>query len=159
MGAISVGVFHQGTVFLLFHHGHRIPELTTWLGRVAGPGWNLAQTMPAFGQPGWPIPQFVNGMFWGGLWGIVIAAALRWSRWPDLLTGFLVGAIGCVGVAVTLVAALKGLPLFAGGNTQALARAALVNGAFGWGAALLMRPVEVRGFNPLPVRPAGAARL
>lgn len=158
MGAIAVGVFHQGTIFLLFHHGNRIPAVTEWLGRVAGPGWNLGQTMQAFGQPGWVVPQFANQMFWGGLWGIVIAAAVRFSRWPDLLTGFLVGVIGCVGLGITLVASLKGLPLFAGGNTQALLRGVLINGAFGWGTALLLRPVEVRTYAALPMRPLGAAR-
>lgn len=158
MGAVAVGVFHQGTLFLLFHYGNEVPALTAWLGRVPGPGWNLVQTMPAFGQPGWMVPQFVNQMAWGGLWGIVIAAALRWGRLPDLLTGLLIGAIGCTGVAVTLVATLKGLPPFAGGNTQAMLRAALVNGAFGWGAALLMRPIEVRARGALAVRPLGGAR-
>lgn len=159
MGAIAVGVFHQGTIFLLFHYGNHVPAVTEVIGRVAGPGWNLTQVMPAFGQPGWMIPQFANQMFWGGLWGIVIAAAIRWGRWPDLLTGFLIGVVGCVGVAVTLVAALKGLPLFAGGNTQALLRAALINGAFGWGTALLLRPVEVRAGGALPMRPMGGARV
>ena len=48
-------------------------------------------------------------------------------------------------VAFTLVASLKGLPTFAGGNQQIWARAALLNGAWGWGAAMLLRPLALRG--------------
>jgi hypothetical protein len=43
-----------------------------------------------------------------------------------------------------VVAALKGLPLLANGNTRTLLRAALINGAFGWGTALLLRSFAMR---------------
>jgi len=150
MGALGVLVFHQGVIFLLHHYGNNIPAVVNTLGRVAGPGWNLRQMMPSPPIPGLAIPQFINQMFWGGLWGIVIAAMIRWTRFPMVLGGLLIGIFGCVGVAVTLVAALKGLPLFAGGDKVALLRAALINGAFGWGTAILLRPfglrkVELRG--------------
>lgn len=158
MGALSVGIFHQGTLFLLFHHGASIPGLAEAIGHVAAPGWDLSRLMPRPPVPGLSVPLLLNQMFWGGLWGIVIAAVLRWTPAPDLLTGFLIGAVGCTLVAVTVVANLKGLPGYAGGDMRALLRAALVNGAFGWGTALLLRPVEVRKFRPLPMRHAHAPR-
>ncbi|MCW8086785.1 hypothetical protein OF850_14205 [Roseococcus sp. MDT2-1-1] len=152
MGALSIAIFHQGTLFLLFHHANAIPEATQVIGRVAAPGWDLSRMMP--NPPfGLPVPLLLNQMFWGGVWGIVIAAVLHATPAPDLLTGFLVGAVGCTLVAVTVVAGLKGLPPFAGGNVQTLLRAALVNGAFGWGTALMLRPARLRSFRAAPLRP------
>jgi hypothetical protein len=152
LGALGVFVFHQGVIFLLFHYGNNIPAVVSTVGRVSGPGWSFYQMMPSPPLPGLAVPQLVNQMFWGGLWGIAIAAMLRFTRFPSLLGGLLIGVLGCVGVAVTVVASLKGQPLFAGGNGQTLLRAALINGAFGWGTALLLRPfalrkVEVRGYT------------
>jgi hypothetical protein len=152
LGALGVFVFHQGVIFLLFHYGNHVPFLVSALGRVSGPGWNLHQMMPNPPLRGLAIPLLLNQMFWGGLWGIAIAAMLRFTRFPSLLGGLLIGVLGCVGVAMTLVVSLKGQPLFAGGNGQTLLRAALINGAFGWGTALLLRPfglrkVEVRGYT------------
>ena len=48
-------------------------------------------------------------------------------------------------VAFTVVAQAKGLPMFAGGNRQVWLRAALLNGAWGWGCAFLLRPLALRG--------------
>jgi hypothetical protein len=87
-------------------------------------------------------------MFWGGLWGIAIAGAIRWLHAPDLLAGVLVGGLGATLVAVTLVAQINGLPMWAGGDAQRLTRALLLNGAFGFGAALLMRPFGVQKAVP-----------
>jgi hypothetical protein len=144
IGALSVATFHQGTIFLLFHGANSIPAVAAVFGKLASPGWNLSQPMSNPPVPGLVIPSLLNQMFWGGLWGMVIATMMRFTRIPQLLGGFLIGAVGCVGVAVTVVAALKGLPLFAGGNTQALLRAVLINGAFGWGVALMLRLMGMR---------------
>src|SRR3712207_7761095 len=46
------------------------------------------------------------------------------------------GAIVLTVVGFTLVATLKGLPTFAGGNKQVWWRVGLLNGVWGWGAAL-----------------------
>jgi hypothetical protein len=135
-GFVSVLVFHQGTVFLMHHLA----------GLFGTPGYSFRPT-GSFG-----VPSVLNAAFWGGVWGIAIAALLRWRRdWPDLLTGLLVGAIGATLVGYTLVAALKGLPLMGGWDPARWWRGMLVNGAFGFGTALLLRPFRIRG-------PAGAAR-
>ncbi len=157
MGALSVAIFHQGTLFLLFHYANAIPEAAQVVGRAPAPGWDLSRMMP--NPPfGLPMPLLFSQMFWGGVWGIVIAAVLRGTPAPDLLTGFLIGAVGCTLVAVTVVAGLKGLPLYGGGNVQNLLRAALINGAFGWGTALLLRPAKLREFRALPMHQGQAAR-
>jgi hypothetical protein len=144
IGALSVATFFQGTMFLLYHGANAIPAVAAIFGKLASPGWNLSHLMVNPPVPGLVIPSFVNQMFWGGLWGIVIAAMMRFTHFPQLFGGFMIGAIGCVGVAVTVVAALKGQPLFAGGNTRALLRAALINGAFGWGTVLMLRSLGMR---------------
>ena len=54
----------------------------------------------------------------------------------------MIGALVLTLVGFTLVAALKGLPQFAGGSRQVWLRVALFNGAWGWGAALLLRPLR-----------------
>ncbi len=55
------------------------------------------------------------------------------------------GALALALVAFTLVADLKGLPAFAGGNKQAWWRALLYHGAWGWGTALTLRPFRRSG--------------
>lgn len=137
-GFISVLVFHQGTVFLLNTHGNNVPALVEWLGRT-GPAFNMAPVQP-FG-----VPTVLSQAFWGGLWGIALAALLRSAPVPDLFTGFLFGAVLVTLVAFTVVAQAKGLPMFAGGNRQTWLRAALLNGSWGWGAAFLLRPLALRG--------------
>ena len=150
-GALSVAAFHQGTLHILFNYGNGVPVITDLFGRFPSPGWNLAPmpNPPVAGLP-FPIPVLANQMFWGGLWGIAIAVVIRWLHAPDLLAGVLVGGVGATLIAVTVVAQLKGLPMWAGGDTQRLARALLLNSGFGFGAALLMRPFGVQ--KPVPHR-------
>jgi hypothetical protein len=57
-GALSVLIFHQGMVLLL------------WLmGQVPNFPWNFRGSVAPLG-----VPVLVNQMFWGGLWGIGFAA-------------------------------------------------------------------------------------
>ncbi|WP_439596864.1 hypothetical protein [Falsiroseomonas sp.] len=140
-GALAVLVFHQGTLWVLYHQFPLIKLLpfVPEAFRPASPGFSI-RSVPPLG-----VPQVLSAAFWGGLWGILLAALIRWARLPDLLTGFLLGAVVCTVVGFTLVAQLRGVPMWAGGNTIVWARAALLNGAFGWGAAFLMRPFSLRG--------------
>ncbi len=138
-GFLAVLVFHQGAVFLLHHFGNAIPPLIELIGRSNGPGY-ATLPVPPFG-----VPQVISTAFWGGIWGIALAAILRRGRGPDLLTGFLFGAIVTTLVAFTLVAWLKGMPLMAGGDTRRWLRAAFLNGTWGWGTALLLRPLPFKG--------------
>jgi hypothetical protein len=130
-GAIAVALFHQGTVFLLHHNFDLLRAIGVPAAfRPPGAGYSLAATRPL------GVPQIVSLMFWGGLWGILLAWVTR--RAPDLLAGFLFGAIACTLVALTLVPHLRGAPMW-GGNPVTWTRAVLLHGAWGWGTALLLR--------------------
>lgn len=124
---LSVLIFHQGTIW-----GMRE------LGWINARPWNLATRVPPYG-----VPVLVNLCFWGGLYGIVIGVLLRTTRLPPLLTGFVVGVCAAL-VGWTIVPMIKGGPLFAGGNANALLRGALINGAFGWGTALILHTLSRR---------------
>lgn len=137
-GILGVLVFHQGTAFLLNTHGNGYPDLVAVLGRT-GPAFNMSPVAPL------GIPTVASQAFWGGIWGIVLAMILRFTPVPDLLFSFIFGALALTLVAFTVVATLKGLPTFAGGNQQVWARAGLLNGAWGWGTAFLLRPLALRG--------------
>lgn len=157
MGALSVLAFHQGTVHLLYNYGNDVEALTAVIGRVQGPGWDIGRAMANPPIAGLHIPQFFSAMFWGGVWGIFIAAVIRWTPLPDLFTATLIGAVGCTLVAVTLVAQMRGVPMYAGGNTQTLLRAGLINAAYGFGTGFLLRPLALRRIKPPPAarkRPA-----
>jgi hypothetical protein len=137
-GAVAVLVFHQGTAFLLYQVGNGIPASVNMFGRV-GPPFSMTP-VPPFG-----VPTVLSQSFWGGIWGIVLAALLVRLPVPALLFSFVFGALALTLVAFTLVASMKGVPTFAGGNKQIWARAALYNGAWGFGTALLLlRPLRLR---------------
>jgi hypothetical protein len=140
-GAISVLLFHQGTLYVLHHQFPLIKTLTGAADsfRPATAGYNF-RGVPPFG-----VPQVLSLAFWGGVWGILLAALIRWARMPDLLTGFLLGAVVTTLVGFTLVAQLRGAPMWGGGNSVVWWRAAILNGAWGWGTAFLMRPFGLGG--------------
>ncbi|WP_207792074.1 hypothetical protein [Siccirubricoccus phaeus] len=138
-GFVAVLVFHQGTAFLLHHVGNGLGPSVALFGRVPPP-FNMAPVPPL------GVPQVISIAFWGGVWGALLALLLRALPVPALLFGLLFGAVVPTLVAFTLVASLKGLPLWAGGNRQIWARALLYDGAWGWGTALLLlRPLRLRG--------------
>lgn len=126
-GVLSVLVFHQGTVWLL-HMAGQVP---------AGP-YGL-RPIPPFG-----VPQIVNQCFWGGLWGVLIAVLLRRLRVPDLLFGFLFGAVALGLTNWVVLPAIKGGPFFVGGDPRRLAITVAIVGAFGWGVALILRGLRQR---------------
>ncbi|WP_160119865.1 hypothetical protein [Rhodovarius lipocyclicus] len=134
-GVLAFLVFHQGTVHLLHYLGD---GLRPWIGHVPAP-FPMGRVAPL------GVPQFVSLAFWSGVWGIVLALLLRLTRLPDLLTGFLFGAAVITGSVFTWIATLKGLPHFAGGNQQIILRAVLLNGVLGWGTAVWLRPMSLRG--------------
>ena len=119
-GAISVLLFHQGTAALL----HAL-ELT------ARAPYSLAPTSP-FG-----VPQVGSIAFWGGIWGVLLAASLgRLDGAPLVLAAVAFGAVLPTLVAWFLVAPLKGQPLAAGGIPMAMAVGVMVNGAWGLGTGI-----------------------
>ena len=126
-GVLSVLVVFQGALWLL-----------NAAGLVPLRPYSL-QPIPPFG-----VPQFANQAFWGGLWGILLAALLRRSRVPDLLFGAAFGAVAVNLVLWIVVPAIKGTPFFMGGNPTLLAATVLLHAAFGWGVALILRWLRAR---------------
>ncbi|MFL1463518.1 hypothetical protein ACI6QG_15030 [Roseococcus sp. DSY-14] len=141
MGALAAGVFHQGTLFLLFHQGHLWPALLEAVGRPPFPGWDLLRDVP-----GRDVPLLAAQAAVGGLWGILLAALLRWTPVPDLLGGALLGVVA--GAAVPSVL----------DQGPEVARAALAGAGFGWGCALLLRVVEIKPLGALRMRHQWAPR-
>jgi hypothetical protein len=123
-GFISVLVFHQGVIWLM-HAAGLLPN----------------PPFPVRAVPPLGVPQIYSLAFWGGVWGVVIAA-IHWARpgWHPVLVGLVVGAVGCVLVAYTLVAGLRGQPLMGGWDPSRWWRSVAINGAYGLGAGLLLLP-------------------
>jgi hypothetical protein len=134
-GGFSVLVFHQGTNLLLF--------------RSFGPLQALLDLSPGFRPPstGYSLrlapplglPELLNLVFWGGCWGVLLAATLRLLRPPLLLTGFLFGALVCTGFGFAPFYGERGLPLWSVIYLPNWFRVALVNGAWGWGTAAMIQ--------------------
>jgi hypothetical protein len=127
-GFVAVLVFHQGTIAILHQATSLFPN----------PPYPM-RAVPPLG-----VPQFVSLAFWGGLYGILIAFAAQRAPRLDLLLGVLIGGVLATLVGWTLVAALRGNPLFAGFDVARWWRPLLLNGAFGWGTALLLRAARGR---------------
>ena len=119
-GAISVLIFHQGAAALL----HAL-ELTP-----RAP-YSMNQTAPL------GVPQLWSIAFWGGVWGIVLAAALARLHGAALVvTATLFGAVLPTLVAWFVVAPLKGQPMAAGFVPAAMLIGPIVNAAWGLGTGL-----------------------
>jgi hypothetical protein len=119
-GALSVFIFHQGALALL--HA---------LGLTPAAAYSLSPTRP------WGIPQVVSLAFWGGVWGVLLAAALARLDGARLVVAAAVfGAILPTLVAWFVVAPLKGQPMAAGGVPTAMAIGPIVNAAWGLGAGI-----------------------
>ncbi|MBW8268458.1 hypothetical protein [Caldovatus aquaticus] len=127
-GFLSVLVFHQGAIWLL--HA---------AGVLANAPFPL-RPVPPLG-----VPQIYSLAFWGGVWGVAVAAIL-WMRpaWNPVLVGFLVGAVACVLAGFTVVAALRGQPLMGGWDPNRWWRSTVINGAWGLGTGVLLLPFRRR---------------
>lgn len=119
-GAAAVLVFHQGAAALL----HAL-ELTS-----RAP-YSLQSTQP-FG-----VPQIWSIAFWGGVWGVVLAATLARLDGARLVLAALVfGAVLPTLIAWFVVAPLKGQPVAAGLAPMAMLVGPIVNGAWGLGTGI-----------------------
>jgi hypothetical protein len=124
-GSLSVVVFHQGMVFLLY-----------LLSQTPNFPWNIKGSVGPMG-----VPVLVNQMFWGGLWGIGFAAighmipiaqtALRGAVY-GLLGPFLLGG----GVLVPLLKQTG--QFFWTWPAPRYLIGGLIGAAFGVGVALIM---------------------
>ena len=91
--------------------------------------WSWTPPIPPFN-----VPRVLNLMFWGGVWGLVLALLLsRLSGAASWIAWFLAGAIAVAAGAVFVVPAIKGLPIVV--TPQRLMISAFLNGIYGLGAA------------------------
>jgi hypothetical protein len=132
-GALSVLLFHQGAVAILY-----------LIGATARGPYEMTPTWP-FG-----VPQVFSRAFWGGLWGIALWLVLERTRTPAWYWALavLLGILGPTLVAWFVVFPLRGQPVAGGWQAAAMLRAFVVNGAFGLGVAVLMRLFERRAHVP-----------
>lgn len=143
-GFLSVLIFHQGMVFLMYHVGNGIPILVTIFGPQLDPPYNMVPVPP------FHVPEVLVKAFWGGIWGIILAALLRELKMPELIFGSAFGALVLTMVGFDLIARLKGLSPLLSDDRQAWWSAGLCNGSWGWGTAALLRR--------LAEQPGGLAR-
>jgi hypothetical protein len=121
-GAISVFVFHQGFILIAWQ-----------LGLLSNAPYSLEPTAPL------GVPRVISSAFWGGLWGIALALLLGRLRRTDWLwVGILFGGILLPLVGILVVAPLKGGEVARPSSTMLL-RGFIINGVWGFGAALLYR--------------------
>lgn len=93
--------------------------------------YSMAPTHP------WEIPQLWSLAFWGGLWGVLLAASLgRLRGMPLILAALVFGALLPTLVAWFVVAPLKGQPIAAGGVPSRMVIGLIANGAWGLGAGI-----------------------
>ena len=119
-GAAAVLTLHQGTLAAIYLAGFSAPA-----------PYSLAPTQP------WDVPHLWSLAFWGGVWGIVLAATLRRLTGVGLVVASIVfGAIFPTLVAWFIVAPLKGQPMAAGFVPAAMALGPILNAAWGFGTGL-----------------------
>jgi hypothetical protein len=122
-GFLATLIFHQG-LWSLLYHVHCVPS--------DSPAWPL-DPVPPFG-----VPSVISKAFWGGVWGAVLAPLLSRFRGATYWTAWvLCGALVLSLVGMYVVTAIKGKP--APTFWPRFAYAALVNGAWGFGTALVLR--------------------
>jgi hypothetical protein len=119
-GALAVLVFHQGA-FALVHA----------LGLTPNAAYAMQPAAP-FG-----FPQIWSTTFWGGVWGVVLAASLQRLDGARLVAAATVfGLVAPTLVAWFIVAAIKGQPLAAGLAPKAMLIGPIVNAAWGLGTGI-----------------------
>lgn len=123
-GALSVAIFQNGVGALLYA-----------MGLSANAPWRMAP-VPPFG-----IPQTLNLMFWGGLWGIAMLPVLAnagsgLSYW---VVALLFGGIVVSAVLMFVVLPIKGRPIAFGWDMSTWARVVTQHAAFGLGTAFFLR--------------------
>jgi hypothetical protein len=119
-GALAVLIFHQG-VYALLHAMQVLPR----------PPYGMAPTEP-FG-----VPQLWSTVFWGGVWGVLLAAALGRMVGARLLVAALIfGAVLPTLVVWFVVAPLKGQPMASGFVPSRMWIGPVLNGAWGLGTGI-----------------------
>lgn len=121
-GALAVLVFHQGA-FALLHSAGIAPKAPYSMQAVAPLG----------------IPQIWSTTFWGGVWGVLLAAAvIRLEGAMLILAATLFGLVLPTLAAWFIVAAIKGQPLAAGFAPKGMLIGPIVNAAWGLGTGIAL---------------------
>jgi hypothetical protein len=129
----AIAFFSGFAAVLLFHQG--ILSILHAVGFTPVAPFPMHPTQP-FG-----LPQTWSLAFWGGVWGLLLA---RVDRWFPRGAGYWVaacifGAIFPSLVAWLVVFPMKGLPAGGGWHAAGLATGLMINGAWGFGTALLLQ--------------------
>lgn len=119
--ALAVVTVHQSIILLL-----------NKAGVLPNEPWSL-KPVPPLG-----VPAIVNGMFWGGLWGVVYVL-LRDALPPDEAweKGWLFGLLVALISNFTLLPIIKGSPPFMGGDVKKIAGVLIVLSGFGIATAVI----------------------
>jgi len=121
-GALATFFFHQSAWYLLNQAGIIPPDR---------PAWPM-NAIPPFG-----VPYIVSKMFWGGLWGALLALFLARTQGATYwLAWIVVGAVAPSLVAMYVVPVIKGLPVAEFWPRAGIA--ATVNGAWGLGTGAFL---------------------
>ena len=122
-GFVATLVFHQAVLWCLYHFGY-VPRAP----------WSM-NPVPPFG-----IPAVISLAFWGGVWGIIMMLVIASRRGAAFwIAAILFGAIFPTLVAWFIVAPLKHMPIAGGWDPKTMMIGLLVNGAWGFGTALIYR--------------------
>ncbi len=121
-GFLAVLIFHQSLWYVLNLVSLIPPDR---------PAWPL-DPIPPYG-----VPSVISKAFWGGVWGAALAPVLQNLRGLPYWAGWiLVGSVALTLVAFFVVPPIKGEPIPE--LWPRFLAALLVNGAWGFGTALLL---------------------
>ena len=122
-GFLAVLIFHQSLWYVLNLVGLIPPDR---------PAWPL-DPIPPYG-----VPSVISKAFWGGVWGAALASVLQNLRGLSYWAGWiLVGSVALTLVAFFVVPPIKGEPIPE--LWPRFLAALLVNAAWGFGTALLLK--------------------
>lgn len=139
-GALAVAIFFNGAWIVL-------QDVLGWLPAAAPRPWALEPRVPPYG-----VPRVANLIFWGGVWGSVLALALCGARGAAYwILWTLLGAVALTLVGNFVVPLIKGQSLENINKGLSLVRfrnGLILNGMWGLGAAILLK---LFGAAPRPV--------
>ena len=119
-GALSVLIFHQATIAVL-----------AAMEVIKSAPYSTAPTSP------WGVPQIWSTVFWGGVWGVLLAAVLgRMATGRLLVAALIFGAVLPTLVGWFVVAPLKGQPMAAGFVPSRMWLGPVINGVWGLGTGI-----------------------
>lgn len=119
--AIAVVIAHQLIVFILNIAG-------IWPAKP----WSMAPIGP------YQVPTIVNSIFWGALWGVVYALVQSYLPGDQpWIKGLIFGLLIAVVSNFTLLALIKGQPLFMGADPKKIAVVLTILAGFGAATGIL----------------------